>query len=413
MMGKRSKKELITGVRDFLRDFEEPYDHREWERFQRHRKKKQRKPLPLFVKLAGIAASLFLMVYASVKYLPLLDGTDRKETPVPRQTPKLPADINGQREDSITIDSISQGVDRSGQTNEEDGIQPGEIRRMVDSPGDIQSQQVSSELPGGRETLMSDAKMIMPPTGSEMETVPLPKHLGSAGKLPKRTPHRGKGISLPSLHRSDESGVDLGNIGFGVNLNPAFTDKGFTFGGGVSARIPLTDRISTEIGINYSRMTAGKNWRADMTDTINSQTVGTRNTVGMVSIPFSLNYAFSENFSASLGLMPFRAVSDRRTDILQTNRWVRGDLSSGDTTRRLVSERSKMRQPDSLYLGNNYWGFVQLSGRISPTFLKRYNIVIAPYVGIPIGRLRNEQYQWLHGGVSLRFYLPQTNGHGK
>src|SRR5690606_13930610 len=181
----------------------------------------------------------------------------------------------------------------------------------------------------------------------------------------------------------------------------------------LSARFPLTDRISAEIGINYSRMKVGDDWAADKADTVSSQLVGTREIINMVSVPVSLGYTFSESFSASLGITPFRALGGKHIDILQRNRWVHGSSSSLDTAGKLIHERSEMSRPDSLYRGNTYWGFVQLSGHFSPAFFRRYNMVVAPYVGIPVGRLRNDRNSWLHGGVSLRFYFPQKNGYSQ
>ena len=202
--------------------------------------------------------------------------------------------------------------------------------------------------------------------------------------------------------------MDFENIRFGANVSPAFTNKGFTFGGGISARFPITDRIATEIGISYSRMKVGHDLTVDRMDTVATQLAGTREIISMVSIPISLGYSFSESFAASVGLTPFRALNGRRIDILQTNRWVSGGNSPRDSVGRILSERREMSRQDTVYRGNTYWGFIQLSGYYSPTFLRQYNVVVAPYIGIPIGRLRDDRNRWLHGGVSLRFYLPQN-----
>src|SRR3546814_219981 len=143
----------------------------------------------------------------------------------------------------------------------------------------------------------------------------------------------------------------------------------------------------------------------DKTDTVSLQTVGIRNSVGMVAMPVSLNYAISESFSASFGLMPFRVVRDQRTDIHQSYRWLSDGVLSGDTTGRLVGERTRAKRADSLYMGNTYLGFIRVSGQYSPPLLKKRNVVIAPFVALPLGRLRKDEYRWIHGGVSVRWYL--------
>ncbi|HLT33533.1 MAG TPA: hypothetical protein VKZ98_07075, partial [Aquaticitalea sp.] len=92
-------------------------------------------------------------------------------------------------------------------------------------------------------------------------------------------------------------------------------------------------------------------------------------------------------------------------ETLQWYRWEPANPSQGDSTRRLVGERREFQYADSTYKNNTYLGFVRLSGGISPPFLRKYNTVIAPYIAIPVGKLRNDRYQWLNGGVSIRMYL--------
>ena len=214
-----------------------------------------------------------------------------------------------------------------------------------------------------------------------------------------------KRLKLPSLKPLFGESTNISNINVGVNLEHGFSNKGFSFGVGVSAKIPLSTRISAELGANYSRMTVGTNVEPDMTDTTHMQTIGIRHTVGAISVPLSLNYTISENFSVSLGVTPLRVISDRRKETLQWYRWEPANPSQGDSTRRLVGERREFQYADSTYKNNTYLGFVRLSGGISPPFLRKYNTVIAPYIAIPVGKLRNDRYQWLNGGVSIRMYL--------
>lgn len=76
-----------------------------------------------------------------------------------------------------------------------------------------------------------------------------------------------------------------------------------------------------------------------------------------------------------------------------------------DSIGRMVSERTSQIRPDTLYKGNTYLGFIQVSGQYSPPFLRKYNLTVAPFISVPIGKLRKDEYQWLHGGVSFRIYF--------
>lgn len=403
-MDKKPKKELIAGIKDFLKDFEEPYDHKEWKNFKRQRKGKQSKPTSsLFVKLAGIAASLFLMVYAAVKILPLLDDHDQTNGNAAKQATKPLSELEQQLNDTLSINDIAPS---------HGDIQNGDIQKgmgLIIPLPDLK-QPVEHAMPttiarvGSQKAMYESTALEQPSKKTILQTSPLAKGRELYQESVHGKRNKSKRMGIPDLTPLAGDRAFLREIKAGINVNPTLTERGFSVGGGVSAQIPLSKRIYTEIGINYLRLTVGEDIAIETPDMEGNYLIGTRNKVGMVTIPISLNYSINNTFSASLGLVPFRAVSDQRTDIIQSYSWTTGGIS-GDTTRRLVAERNEMTRRDSLYRNNNYLGFVQLSGHISPPLLNKHNTVIAPYIGVPIGRLRHDPYRWLHGGVSLRIYL--------
>ncbi len=400
-MDKRPRKELIDGIRDSLRDFEDRYDRREWELFQRQRKNKRRKPIPLFVKLAGIAASLFLMVYASVKLLPFFERSDGREKTVPREAPHPQKDTAPESIDSLNLDSAAHMVvpDLNGTTGATDA------RTGFTPPLDLMlNDYADTHIPLENAGSLADSITIDRPLGKIGALQPVSLFVKGSGQHRKSVhtkPGRSTRIDFPKLGPLFDSPVNLNKVTIGFNVAPAFANKGFSLGGGVSAQIPLSNRLSAELGMSYRNLKVGADGEADRTDTVSLQMVGVRHSVGMVGLPVSLNYAISENFSASLGLMPFRVVRVQRTDILQRYRWV----SNGDATGRLEGERTQTKRADSVYMGKTYWGFFQAAGQYSPPLLQKRNIVLSPFVTIPVGRLRDDEYRWLHGGVSVRFYL--------
>src|SRR3546814_12982574 len=94
-------------------------------------------------------------------------------------------------------------------------------------------------------------------------------------------------LSFPGVGRLVSGRMDLGDITVGFNVTPAFTNKSFSLGGGVSARIPLSGRLSAEVGVSYMSLRVGTDREVDKTDTVSLQTVGIRNSVGMVATPRS------------------------------------------------------------------------------------------------------------------------------
>ncbi|MFB2120008.1 hypothetical protein [Parapedobacter sp. 2B3] len=406
-MDKRPKKELIDGVRDSLRNFEERYDRSEWEHFQQRRKKKCRKPVPLFVKLAGIAASLFLMVYASVRILPLLNLVEDHRKHVPTEVPQQregPKEKEQGQPDSLAADSLVQPVGRYEQSE----VSPLSVNGVND---DAVNRTKAKETVGRHMATQRHQKQ----RAARIQRIELKARLQTAGLSTVRDQNPGRlrqqsspqrRIDLPEMDGLTANWPVISGIRVGANITPAFTNKGFSLGGGVSAQLPLSNRLSLEVGTSYMKVKVGQDMEADPADTVSLQRVGMRNAVGMVALPVALSYAISESFTVSAGLFPFRVVHGRHTDILLRYRWVNDGAASAESTGgRLIEERTRMQRVDSVYLGNTYIGFIQLSGQYHPPILKRRNPVLAPYVAIPLGRLRSDEYRWLHGGVSVRWYL--------
>lgn len=392
-MDKKPKKELIEGIRDFLKDIEEPYDRREWEHFQQQRKSKKRHPIPLFIKLIGAAASLCLVVYASVKIGSFFERKQTTETKVIQQIPHPPSNKEErQTKDTLILDSNILEINH---VEKLDRKIP-KVLRSAALPPNVKRERLPEilmkDLSASSKLSISDSK------AKEKQILKNKKSFLATSKKSKR-------LKLPTFKPLFGENTNISNINVGINVNPAFTNKGFSFGAGLSTKIPLSTRISAELGANYSRIAVGTAIEPDLTDTTHIQTIGIRHTVGMISVPVSLNYAISESFSFSLGVTPFKAITDRRKETQQWYRWETANASTGDSTRLWVGERREFQYADSTYKNNSYLGFVQLSGRISPPFLKKFNTVVEPYIAVPIGKLHNDPYKWTNGGVSLRIYL--------
>lgn len=403
-MDKRPRKELIDSMREKLRNFEEPYDRSEWEYFKQHRNKKHKKPVPLFVKLAGIAAALVVVVYASVQVLPLFDRSDVAGKHILKDRQPTQPHMGNEQADSQSVDSVIKPV------NEE-------------TPESITIVTVHAEVARDRKQILLDemrSTAVQPHTitfddveatapSDRILTNPRSAGAGIIHRKMKRSPlgpRRSLQIDLAGIAGWVGSWPDVSGVDVGGNITPLFTNKGFSIGGGVSARLPLSNRLKAEIGVSYLNLKVGQDNKVNPADTITSQLASVRHSVGMVALPLSLNYAISENVSASLGLTPFRVIRDQRTEILQRNKWVTNDFSPGDSTRgRMVTERTRLQRPDSVYMGNSYLGFVKLSAQYNPPILRRRNLVLEPFVAMPVGKLREDEHRWLNGGVSIRFYL--------
>lgn len=405
MMDKRPRKELIDSMREKLRNFEEPYDPSEWAYFKKYRRRKCKKPIPLFVRLAGIAAALVVVVYASVQVLPLLDRSDEAGERSVKDSLRTPSDLRKEQAVPPAVDSITEPVIEA--IPQSSALAPVRRETVADKkpvlaakPGEMAMRPQAISLGDGVEEASSDGILATP--RSVMADI-----IHQSVKTSPRGPRRGLRINLSGIAAWRGGWPDAGRVDVGGHVTPLLTNRGFSVGLGASARLPLSNRLQAEIGVSYLNMKVGQDNELDPADTLTSPLAGVRHAVGMVALPLSLNYAISENVSISFGLTPFRVVRDQRTDVLQRNRWISGGLSPGDSTRgRMVAERTRSRWADSLYRGNTYVGFVKLSARYNPPILRRRNLVLEPFVAIPVGKLRDDEHRWLNGGVSIRFYFP-------
>lgn len=320
MMDKRPRKELIDSMREKLRNFEEPYNRSEWEYFKQHRNERRKKPVPLFVKLAGIAAALVVVVYASVHVLPLLDRSEEAGKQSVKDSLRTPSDLGNEQAVSQAVDSITEPVFEAATQSRA----PAQVRKetvtdkkpvLTDSTGEMALRPQAIPLGDGVEKAAIGRILANPQVvGAGI----IHQNMKTSPRGPRRALH----INLSGIKEWLGSWPDAGGVDVGGNITPLFTNKGFSVGGGVSARLLLSNRLKAEIGVSYLNVKVGQDNKVNPADTITSQLASVRHSVGMVALPLSLNYAISENVSASLGLTPFRVIRDQRTELLQRNKWV-------------------------------------------------------------------------------------------
>lgn len=518
-MGKNPKKELIDDIRDFLLDFEESYDDKEWRKFQEYRQVKPKKTIPLYIKLAGIAVSLILVVYASVKISTFLNSTKQTEQSTPNEKqvkdstaqdstetkqieyhqfgdslieqslPLPPSDADKLMERKIEINKTLLQLKKQiahltsmGPADNDSEIKDA-LRNLenqiaaftLENPRPKLANDLTNKGHGGiqlvgqaqensrtinstdeyRQQRVKDRKIIIerlsssslyyaPRKGSDLifstfpyvdgrsltyDAIHLRKtmkdnfstNISDKEKPKGRKPNSANSLQFHSFKKLFDQDISLRYLRPGISFNTGFTPKGLSMGAGVSVQIPLTDRISTEIGGSYAHIKGETDLKTDydiLTGpygitrpqisgliAVENIGIGVKHNLGIISLPISVNYQFSRSFSSSLTLKPFKVIGERRTDIAKENTWEPLPSSFGTSKRLLSSEIREIKQSSTDYKNNTYWGFIEASTSISPPFLNKYNTVIAPYLAIPVGKLNKDQYNWINGGLSLKFYF--------
>ena len=413
-MDKKPKKELVDGIRDFLKDLEEPYDSKEWKRFERHRKARKRRIIPPFIKLTAAAVCIGFMVYASVRILPFLNSSKTRNKPVTTGTSK-PDVGNNQRPVNTspvdTLESVMQPPDvpQTSAAQQTNRRSPLRASPRLPAFSNSSSANAPEEVLGPSDSIDPQWQahkapfqpLVLPPVFGRSKMW-LPAMVGRASNLQLPA-----GVMLSGKARGQGDRHNDGQIQAGVLVDLGFSDKGLYYGGGGFVHLPLMGRLSLEAGVTYGRITVGSDSTADRSDTLSLQQVGIRHALGKIAVPLSLHYQFSAGFSASVGIAPFMVLSDRRTDMYQSYKWVpsSGNPPSNGSPGRIVSNRRNVHYADTAYKKDVYVGFVRLSAQVSPPFLRAHNLSVAPYIAIPVGPLKQDKYTWVNGGVSLRMYF--------
>ena len=384
------KKELIDGISALLKAHEEPYEPGSWENFSKQKKGKR----PAIFTWISIAAAIALIFTA----LPFILKDKNIE----------PTIVNIDKVKVTPLEEVELIV-KVTRVVKQKKIELKEKNRSNQAMNSVQPS-VNSQIASSS----NEDNDVNPETP----------------KTPEQTPATLKPVQEKDFMKFLQNETKVAHVkekksskwNFGVELLPTVLQSKVNLGAGITTEFRLSESFSISSGIAYVALDASKNPGSNSSSDFapNSPTVGLANyasnkrlvstnaNISGIDIPLSLTYNLNKKLYTSIGVSYFNVLTETRNNRYITELEVsrtHKDPETGimETFQTRLAEENAEPSPESPLKGNSYLGFFNLSIGHKQEVFKQYNIVIEPFLKIPVGKLSNEDLQLSNGGVKLRF----------
>lgn len=440
------KKELIEEIVDLFQDYQEEYVPGEWEVFSEKRKKRAF-VIPLWMRVAAV-----LIIIGGV--LPFVLKTYKSEQhvkvllPAKKNIQVLPAAPGDGNSETVTVRVPGNDgriiVQHEAYTNTSTAAKTGAKQKLV-ADASVKNKSINSVLkneateylvtgvaPQATTERVADKKGILVNSdqNGQLATVVIPskemlpniKYADSVKKENLRNRSTLDFLTAESKHavqtsRKKEQGSKWD---FGIEVAPTATRENVNVGGGLTTAYRLSDKFSLSSGISLLQLEAGKkglrgpglNMAVD-TYSPGSLASGSKelravnSNLKAIDIPVSIIYKFNDTYYTSAGVSYFNVISEKRNNTyVQTSSMVESkyDSTTGSSyfSPTLVSKESDEATSDTPLRGNSYLGFFNFSIGRRQNLFNKYNILIEPFIKVPIGKLSNEDLRLMNSGVKFQ-----------
>ena len=393
------KKELIDGISALLKAHEEPYELGSWENFSRPKKSKR----PAVITWISIAASIAIILSA-VPYL-----------------------LRDQHDEAAIVSRKNLPKNKSLETTK--GILPDEADLIAKADNAIPQQTIIIKTKSGKneipKIIQDNPSKALIAYVDAIKTPDTAKAAGQQTVKTKLTKEKENNNIIDFLQQETRMAeIKKTKVeskwNFGVELLPTVLQNKVNLGAGLTTEFRLSKSFSISSGIAYVALDAtktpglpsGQLSAAPSTEVASfsskKRLVSTDANISGIDIPLALTYNISKKLYTSIGVSYFNVLSETRSNNYLTELQVTSTLKNAETgltetVRTRVAEENAELSPETVLEGNSYLGFFNLSiGHKQPVF-KQYNIVIEPFMKIPVGKLSNEDLKLGNGGVKLRF----------
>ena len=213
---------------------------------------------------------------------------------------------------------------------------------------------------------------------------------------------------------------------FGVEVAPAATRANVNVGGGLTTAYRLSDKFSLSTGISLLQLDAdrkdpsagkygvmnspvpsydsstGNNYLGDGSD---RQLLGVNANIKAIDIPISVIYKFDQRYYTSIGVSYFNVIGEKRNNtFMQTSRINedRVNPATGQFYTKLISTEVEEQGKETPLRGNSYLGFFNFSLGRRQNLFNKYNILIEPFIKVPIGKLSDEDLRLTNSGIKFQ-----------
>lgn len=410
---KQPDKELIEEIKDLFEDYEETYVPGEWENFSKAGKKKSF-VVPLWLKVAAVILLMLSVVIYNYKGLvqkdqlaavvPAKDGVDSTKKQLPAVAPLnvLPGTATATAAEK-TQEPAVVFTERKEQLSA--GITVHNLQAVV----------AESKIQDAVITVNKKEQLAGMQTGAVLQP-----GINRTDSIKKKSPEK---ISLmeflmaearkPAASRNKETGSKWD---FGLEVSPTAIGSNINVGAGLTTAYRLSNKFSLSSGISLLQLDAGKKYSpSPQSGSISSfasfaekEATGVDANIKAIDIPVALVYNISKNFYTSAGISYFNIISEKRSNtFLETSQQSVShfDPETGApySTVKLTSKEVEEPTPDSPLKGNSYLGFFNFSIGRRQTLFNKYNILIEPFIKVPVGKLSDQDLKLMNSGVKFQF----------
>lgn len=416
------KKELIEGIADLFEDYEEAYVPGEWEAFSAPRKKKY----PFLGQWVKIAAVLLLIL--SVLVFSLSDDS-KQQTELVGVKPQVQhagkGDSIAASKGGVTLPAAAgvEAADRTVESNSSTtGVKPGAaLTHSVAKNGAAPAIGIDlgpKEQKGfGTDTAVVIAKspIYAQNTGA---VEPLKKAIATDTVVVLENNKLSTIDFLIAESKNpakEQKKKDLGSKwDFGVEVMPTVTQKNMNVGAGLTTAYRLSNKLSISSGISLLQLQSGVNvgnaGGIDMSvarSLSDRQLTAVNSNIKAVDIPLGLVYKINQHFYTSAGVSYFNVINEKRSNTYLQTAQVSQSVSNavtGDSYsyKAVVSEQVSEPVDSEPLRGNSYLGFFNFSIGRKQTLFNKYNIMIEPFIKVPVGKLSDQELKLLNSGLKLQ-----------
>jgi|GEM_PF-6974318 len=410
------KKELIKGIADLFEDYEESYVPGEWEAFLQDKKGKRK----LFPVILRIAAILFLII----SVLPLhVDDlfTNGLSDKVADQKPVLKKNNTLLPDQSILIKPLVTAAQRINRLSPSVSYQKKSLSRA--------SGAASLASTDNFETTNSSSTFIKDTITSVLKHQQVEKSIVyTKGRSDTTVHEKNKKMStIDFLMAESKSGTtaakkktDGPKWDFGVEVIPTATTVSMNVGAGLTTAYRISNKFSISSGISITQLEGGKNVNGTIVNNSVSnnqvafarelsskQVVAVAANIKAIDIPVGLIYHLNKHYYTSAGISYFNVISEKRDNtIVQVSQVNQAsfDPQTGMTAsyKTIISQEVAEPANDKPLKGNSYLGFFNFSIGRKQNIFGKYNVLIEPFVKVPLGELSNEDLKLLNSGIKFQ-----------
>lgn len=408
------KKELIDEIAALFKEHEEPYEAGAWEDFS----KRSRKKGPIGVIWIGVAAAL-LVICSVLPFVWKKNSVEQATVAVKKEQTQLPAGSVDDNTNTSMEDKQNVGSEKL-----KSDVLDGHQRASVNYPLSFQDKDHQNEVINERvskETIKPDKQMIAA-LGTDSSTKPFKMSDVASAEINNRAhatveePAKEKDFkeflreeSSKPVAKTAKAKTDS-RWDFGVEVSPTLLQSRLNMGAGVTTEYKLSKSFSLSSGVAYVAMAAGKNLTPDFSQAStmsNKKLTSVNSDIRAIDIPISLTFNVNKQLYTSVGVSYFGVISEKRNNKYLTELEVSStlqDVATGDikSFQSVLREKNNEVVTETPLNGNSYLGFFNFSVGRKQEIFNRYNIVVEPFLKIPVGKLSNQDLKLSNGGVRLK-----------